>query len=434
MLVDQVRALTAAVAGLRLEELGSTEVTELLPALTELRVAADRLGGFVGAVLGEVETRTGGVLIADHEPGTPGVPLHREVRHWWRDNAVVSGGQAGRDVRRARILSTLPVLQMAVVDGRLTPAQAAVLCRLVGAIPHQDLLASQQQLITAATGRNPEELAVWVRHLIATHCEPAWDDEQERARERRYLQLSDEPDGTVRGRFVLAAEDAEVVRTVLEPLARKDGDADSRSAGQRRADALVDVFAGAGRWMDLPDAGGHRPAVTFVVHADWAAGQTPPALGEVLAAQGRHPDAHPAGVFARGHGAAATAWCGPATRPTVEATLCDARISRLVLDSTGAVVALHSLSGEITTAQRKAAAARDRHCTAAGCTRPPALCEVHHLHHREHGGSTETANLALLCRRHHQAWHRGEITWHHLHLPWHQRALGDSDHDPPLLA
>jgi hypothetical protein len=362
-----------------------------------------------------------------------GLPRQVPVQSWWRDAALVSGGQAGRDLRRAGALQRLPVIGQAVVDGLLTPAQAAVLCRLDGAIGAQDLHESQAALVTVAAGLTPEALGRFVSHLIATHCEPALEAEQAAARDRRHLQLTHEPDGTVRGRFVLAAEDAEAVLTVLEPLARKQGLADDRSAGQRRADAFVEVFAGAAGWMDLPTAGGQRPNVTLVINGEWASGSQPPSLAEELALAGRHP-------HALGSRCASGAWTGPQTRPRTEALLCDARLSRLILDSQGSVVALHSLTDQITVAQRKAVSARDRQCVAKGCTRPPAFCDVHHLEHREHGGATAVENMALLCRRHHVLWHLGAITYHDLHVPWlnppptpaEMRPLA---HDvPPLLA
>jgi hypothetical protein len=58
-------------------------------------------------------------------------------------------------------------------------------------------------------------------------------------------------------------------------------------------------------------------------------------------------------------------------------------------------------------AQRSALAVRDRGCVFPDCTRPIAWCEAHHLRHWLHGGPTDLANLALLCRAHHRAVHEG---------------------------
>ena len=58
-------------------------------------------------------------------------------------------------------------------------------------------------------------------------------------------------------------------------------------------------------------------------------------------------------------------------------------------------------------AQRTALAVRDGGCVFPDCARPLAWCEAHHLRHWLHGGPTDLANLALLCRAHHRAVHEG---------------------------
>jgi hypothetical protein len=119
---------------------------------------------------------------------------------------------------------------------------------------------------------------------------------------------------------------------------------------------------------------------------------------------------------------ATAAWTGPATRSRVEALLCDARISRVLLDEVGQVKGLETLRDTVTPSQRRALAARDGRCTARGCTRPPAMCDAHHLISRADGGPTVLGNLALLCRRHHVLWHLGTLRLADLHVPWHPDA------------
>ncbi|HUR15537.1 MAG TPA: DUF222 domain-containing protein [Mycobacteriales bacterium] len=408
-------------------DLSGLDQVGLQAEVDRLRAVVGRLTGRLDQVLAELDVRLGSQVQTN--VGSEHAPLYQSVQGWWRDSATITGSQAGRDVRRAGILRGLPVLSAAVIDGVLSPEQAAVLCRLHGRIPQLALLDSQAQLVQVARELNPEALGRFVRHLIATHCEPELDKEHNLAHERRYLQLSHEADGTVRGRFVLAAEDAEAVLIVLEPLARQQGLTDKRSAGQRRADALVEVFAGAAVWMHLPHAGGQRAQLSYVIDEAWAAGQHPLSLSEQLAA-------HP-GAVSR-HGASA-AWTGPQTRARIEAVLCDARISRLLTDNRSDVLALHSVSDEITPAQRRAVSARDRHCVAKNCTRPPAFCDVHHLISRADGGPSTVENLVLLCRRHHVLWHRGTIGLHDLHTPWlpePEEAGHDpwTAHNPPLVA
>ncbi|GAB3666056.1 hypothetical protein GCM10027596_32990 [Nocardioides korecus] len=55
--------------------------------------------------------------------------------------------------------------------------------------------------------------------------------------------------------------------------------------------------------------------------------------------------------------------------------------------------------------QRIALQQRDRHCTAAGCTTPPALCHAHHDQPWSTGGATDLANGRLLCGHHHRRVH-----------------------------
>ncbi|MCW2707354.1 MAG: endonuclease, partial [Frankiales bacterium] len=181
-------------------------------------------------------------------------------------------------------------------------------------------------------------------------------------------------------------------------------DDDPRTAGQRRADALVEVFGGAARWAELPHAGGQRAQISYVISAAWAAGQA-------------------------GAGPATAAWTGPQTRARLEAELCDARLSRVLLDADGQVVSLESVNDQISTAQRRAVSARDRRCVARGCSRPPAFCDVHHLIARKDGGPTTLDNLVLLCRRHHVVWHQGRLLLRDLDVPWLRKPL-----DPPMVA
>lgn len=353
-------------------------VQQLQDAVAYLAPLVDRLNGWVDRAVGELAAR-GPVPAADGRE----VP----VQAWLRDATTCGGSAAGSRVRTATLLRELPAVADAVLDGRVGQAQAAVLTRLVGHIPAAQLLDAQDALVQVAAGRDPQALAVWVRELIPTHCEPALDADERSAQAKRYLQLRNEHDGTVRGSFLLPTGDAETLYTVLEPLARPTGLGDSRSAGQRRADALVEVCEQVLRLGALPDAGGHRPQVSYVLPSGWAAAQEPPQCGQVLAAElgGRAPKARQV--------CATASWTGPQTRPRLEAILYDARISRVLTDRSGQVRGLEALSDSVTSAQRRALAVRDLGCVARGCTRPPAMTDAHHLVHREDGGATSLDNV-----------------------------------------
>jgi hypothetical protein len=424
-------ALTTAV-----DTVVAAPLPDLCAAELQFRIRAvgqerDRLEGWLSAATGQLHAATGGTVVTPEGRG-------RSVAGWLAEATRTSSQAAGARLAKATALRELPLVVDAVLEGALSQEQAAVLARLVGRIPTPHLVECQSELIAVAAGRDPVQLAAWVAHQIATHCEPALDDDESAAHERRHLTTRQSPDGSVKGRFSLPGGDAEALLTAVEALARKQGDQDRRTAGQRRADALVELAERALRHDELPEHGGSRPQLSYVLPADWAARQADRATCPTCSRCPEHrpagfPDTVAAGLAGRPgipaqHACAVAAWTGPATRARLEALLCDARISRVLLCERGQVTGLEPLRDTVTKAQRRALAARDLGCAARGCTRPPAMCDAHHLVHRADGGDSTLENLVLLCRRHHVLWHLGRIDLTDLHVPWHPQQSGA---DPP---
>lgn len=429
-----VEALSAAVERLLDQPRAGLSAVQLQAAVVAVTPLLGRLDGWLRAVEDEVAARGAGQVVADDGTSRSAAGWLADVR---RETPAATGGR----LRTSRLLrEELPLVADAVLDGVLTVGQAQVLTRLVGRIDRDALLESQHLIITVAASRDPSQLGAWVADKIATHCEPALEADERTGAARRFLQTSRDDDGALRGRFVLSREDSEAFLTVLEPLARRQELADSRTAGQRRADALVEVCEQVLRTGELGDAGGLRPQLSYVLPAGWAADEQRRAscqncgprcadhapvsfTDDVLAdlpGDGLGPGSHEQGSAARPRPTCATAaWSGPQTRDRVETVLCDARISRVLLDGVGQVRGLESLHDAITPHQRRALAARDSRCVARGCTRPPAVCDVHHLNARADGGATSLDNLVLLCRRHHLLWHRGRLQHRDLRIDWH---------------
>lgn len=373
--------------------------------------ARNRLEGVISRALGELQLRGNGSV---PDPDVAGAVLPTAA--WLRHTAKSTGPAAGRQIRAAVALRELPAVVDAIVDGTITQQHGQVLSRLCGKIDAAALQRSQPELIEVARRCDPNQLEQYVRHLLATWCEPLIDADESAAEDRRFLHLRNTHDGSWRGTFELPDAAMETVLTVLEPLARRDGDDDKRSAGQRRADALTDVFTLAARHAELPRAGGFRPAVSYVVPARWSpalraamnrlltdplataeidgtigsVGLPPLSTGSFAVELDRHP----------GQDCATGAWTGPATRSQIETMLCDARILRVVLADDGQVVSLAPVTDTITAAQRRAVAARDRSCVTKGCSRPPAFCDVHHVRARADGGPTDVGKDNLqVCYR-----------------------------------
>lgn len=246
-------------------------VADLCVAELQARIALtgrerDRLDGWLSAAAGQLQAATGGTVVTPEGRG-------RSVAGWLAEATRTSSQSAGARLAKATALRELPLVVDAVLEGVLSQEQAGVLARLVGRIPTPHLVESQPNLVLVAAGRDPVQLAAWVAHQIATHCEPAIDDDEAAAHARRHLTTRQGRDGSVQGRSRLAAGDAEGFLTAVEALSRRQGDADGRTAGQRRADALTELAERSLRHDELPEHGGQRPQLSYVLPADWAARQ-----------------------------------------------------------------------------------------------------------------------------------------------------------------
>ncbi|MCW2607965.1 MAG: putative endonuclease, partial [Frankiales bacterium] len=106
------------------------------------------------------------------------------------------------------------------------------------------------------------------------------------------------------------------------------------------------------------------------------------------------------------------------TRRQLLRLACDADISRVVLDTNGAVLDLGRSSRTVTAPQWRALVARDRDCIVKGCRRRPAECEAHHVQHWALGGPSDLGNYALVCHLHHHQLHEGGRTLQHQDGRW----------------
>jgi hypothetical protein len=92
--------------------------------------------------------------------------------------------------------------------------------------------------------------------------------------------------------------------------------------------------------------------------------------------------------------------------------MCDADVSRVVMQGESEILDLGRATRVPTPAIRHALVIRDGGCRFPGCDRPPQWCDAHHIVHWLHGGPTALANLILLCRYHHTRVYQGLATIH----------------------
>ena len=183
---------------------------------------------------------------------------------------------------------------------------------------------------------------------------------------------------------LLDPESGAMVLTALASATAPRGPDDHRSAGQRRADALVDMCGVCLDHGSLASSGGVRPHLLV----------TAPATSFASAA-GVAPSTEVPEV----------AWTGPLPNDSVRRLGCDADITRVLLDSDSLPLDVGRSTRTVPQQIRQALVVRDRGCVAEGCDRPVAWTEAHHVVHWAEGGRTALDNLVLLCRTHHRKVH-----------------------------
>jgi hypothetical protein len=185
----------------------------------------------------------------------------------------------------------------------------------------------------------------------------------------------------------LPAEGAALIQTVLDSLASVKTPGETRTADQRRADVLVDVFARVLADPSLPEQHGHRPSIQVTV-----------ALSTLLGC-----DNQPAGLDGY----------GPITAQAARRIAADPTGTwrRLLTDpATGQVLDYGRTTYRPPPNLKDFALARDRRCVFPGCRRSARTCELDHADPYCTGGQTCPHNLHPLCTRHHHAKHNAGWT------------------------
>jgi hypothetical protein len=413
-------ALTAAIDELTAQPLDSLTESALAEELRELQQQRDRLDGQWLRTLAAVDARGA----AGAEQGTPAA----STAAWLRARLRMSAGAATSLVRTARALfgGPLTATGQALADGEVSLAHAQVLVHGTHDLPDHVAAEAEPVLLEAARRLDPPRLRQAVAHLRLVADPEGADAQAERRHQRRGLWWSATFDGMVALQGLLDPEAGQTLQAALEPLARPANAHDTRSGGQRRADALAELARRHLEGGRLPQSGGVRPQLLVTVDLDSLLGHHPSLGGEAgggwpldpeacrrLACDGavtrvlvtRQPPGHD-----RDHRGADL---DPLPDPGGEASLA----TRL---QTAATMLPPTLGGAptqplevgrttrvVSAAQRHALTVRDRGCAFPDCDRPPGWCEAHHLVHWLHGGPTDLPNLALLCRAHHRAVHEG---------------------------
>jgi len=363
-----------------------------LLGVDQVRAIAEALGQLPVDVGPEVTVKAAEALV-DHARELPAHQLGRlGQRILWHVAPDIAEEADRRSLRRAesqvardRYLSLTPDGPASVrLSGRLDAESAAVIRAALDPLCspriRPDLDGFGPHIGAALDGGDATAAAVYPRR--GSRVGPSRDgDSAALVRPRDPRSAPSPTGGTGRGAVVSGRG----WRVGAEP--RGDGGgrvADDRTAGQRRADALVEVCRLALATTRLPGNGGDRPQVVVTVPFD--------------------PLTHRLG--------SGTLDSGDRVAPeTARRIACDARILPAVLGGVGQPLDLGRERRLITGALRRALVLRDGGCAFPGCDRPPRWCDGHHVRHWADGGPTSLANAVLLCGYHHRLIHDDAAGW-----------------------
>ncbi len=379
--------------GLPLFGLRDAEVLELCQQLTSL---ASTLTALDGAALAQAESRD-----AAAEMGAT------STANWLAHETKLTRKEAHRRVALARDLEEFPATAGALAAGEVVVEQAGVICQAVARLDKipADLVADREldlaalkthaesHLLAEAEDHDANELRILGRHLLDVvapevaeeHERRLLEQEEERARAKTRLTMTEDGQGCVHGRFTLPALQASMLKKALLALAAPKHqaavDGTAPVPGRPSAERMGQAFA---EYVErypadrIPDAGG-VPA-SLVITMD---------LEKLLQGLG-------AGVLDDGGRISAT---------EARRLACEAGIIPAVLGGKGQPLDVGRKKRFHTVAQRIAMAIRDGGCTAEGCDYPPGLCHAHHDIAWGRNGDTNVKDGRLLCPRHHALAH-----------------------------
>jgi len=287
--------------------------------------------------------------------------------------------QAREHERIAQRLSDLPLIHAAFARGEVSYAKVSSLVRVADAENEAKLL----ELAEVLTASQLERSVAAYRQLTT--------EEASEQQEQEFLDYHWTEHGSLSLRGLLAADEGALLLQALEsgktalrerrprPSAtdRASGETPPAKGSVSNAEALVAMADLALAKADSDRTGGERYQI--VVHVD---------------AHTLQDDGDGRCELADGRSVAAE---------TARRLACDASLLELH-ERDGELLALGRKRRTVSSALRRALAARDRGCRFPGCERTR-FVDAHHVQHWSRGGETNLDNLISLCRRHHRLVH-----------------------------
>ena len=345
----------------------------LAALVVELQEQADRLEAVRLAVLGEWDARAVWAL----DGACTGAS-------WLAAQGNVARAPMAGLLRDARHLRSMPETAAALAEGRLAPATARLMARVLNERTEAAFARDEAVLVDTLGGLGVDDAAValrwWQRSVDHDGPDP-------RDRDANGLWMSQGLNGRWHVKAELDAESGTIawgwLSAEVERQRRQRREAGEDLAGQGprlRAEALVEMARRASAAADGRAAA--RPLVWVLAGED---------------------------ELRSGEGTCEVMGSGLVSARLAQCLACDCDRRTVVIDAEGRIN-LGRTERSAGQTQRQALTLRDGGCRFPGCDRPPGWCEAHHIWWWEHGGPTDLENLCLLCSHHHHLCHTGGFT------------------------
>jgi hypothetical protein len=352
---------------------------------------------------------------------------HTSAAAFLRTRCGLSPGHAAAVTTTARGLRGLDATREALAAGVISFDQAQIITRTTTGLDNTDAATlAERVLLDHAPGLDTARFRQFAAE-VAYRADPgAADEREERRWNKRHLSFGLTLDGT--GMLSGSCGDAvslEIVRTAAEAFGPPGGQADARTAAQRRMDGLVAACKAALDGGTAAGRHGAAPHITILVKdetlaqaalqdAARAAAAAQDAARTAAAAwshtAGRAPSqaggAAPGQAVGTLAGQAAGAPPGQTSHGTtltarqVLALCCGAQVGAIRWRD-GLPLGVGRTMRTEPPGLRRALEARDRGCRWPGCGALAAWATAHHIRPWSQGGATSLDGLALFCHVHH---------------------------------
>ena len=357
-----VIALRAAVVDIGRIDLDGLDISERKPLLVEMKRAQSQLEAHIGR--------------ATHAADAAGAFIgtgSRDTAEWLAKETGTSARKNRNASELGEAMSKSDALSNAITSGGLSTDKAAMIVGAAGdEVVDNTLLGAVADLPLDAV--KPE-----VERWRARQHPDRDADIATAQRSRRFLHVTDQPDGMVKVNELLDPESGSILRSTLDGvMSQSHNDGTTRTRDQRRVDALTQLAHAASKGRIKGGRSNTKllATVPFETITERATERGVTHVGTTL---------------------------DPAT---VRKLACDAGIHRVITGPGSSILDFGHETRLVSENLFLALVARDQHCRWPGCSIRATWCDAHHIIEWTEGGPTTDCNCVLLCHHHHQLSHQ----------------------------